>query len=42
MFLTAAVSTEPVVLKEKKTVIIILRDVKVTKFRKHHHNKDMA
>ena len=34
----AAVSSGPVVVKEKKTAIIFLKDVK-TKIFKHHHHK---
>jgi len=35
---TAAVSAGPVMVKDKKTAIIILKDVK-TKIFKHHHSK---
>jgi hypothetical protein len=35
----AAVSAGPVVVKEKKTTMIILKDVK-TKFFKHNHHKN--
>ena len=34
----AAVSAGPVVVKDKKTAIVILKDVK-TKIFKHHHSK---
>jgi hypothetical protein len=37
----AAVSIEYIVLRRRKKVIIILKDVKVTKFTNHHHSKDM-
>jgi hypothetical protein len=35
----AAVSAGPAVVKDKKTSIIIMKDVK-TKFFKHHHHKN--
>ncbi len=36
----AAVSAEAIVVKEKKNVTTIMKDVK-TKFVKHHHHKNM-
>jgi hypothetical protein len=35
----AAVSAGPVVVKEKKTAIIFLKDVKTKIFKHHHHHK---
>jgi hypothetical protein len=36
----AAVNAEPVVVKEKKTAIIILKDVKTKFFKHQHHHKN--
>jgi|GEM_PF-2074545 hypothetical protein len=38
----ATVSAKPVMVKEKKTIIIIFQDVKTKVFKHHHHHsKDM-
>ena len=38
----AAVSAGPAVVKEKKTAIMIMKDVKTKFFKHHHHHKNMT
>ena len=38
----AAVSAGPAVVKEKKTAIVIMKDVKTKFFKHHHHHKNMT
>ena len=38
----AAVSAGPAVVKDKKTAIIIMKDVKTKIFKHHHHHKNIT